>query len=68
MNAYAEKRCPFCRETIREDAVFCRYCNRDLDDESMLRSRRSTQRIALFLFGFFGLAVILSLLGSLLNR
>ena len=65
MDSLKEKRCPFCRETIREDATFCRYCNRDLEDADLLSARRRVQRMALFLFAFFGLLVLLGLIASL---
>lgn len=50
---------------MREEAVFCRYCNRDLEDEEFLRSRVRVRQMAMLLLAIFGIGVLLALIGSL---
>ena len=68
MEKRQEKSCPLCGELIRAEATFCRFCNRDLDDADLLRAHARTRRMAMGLLAFFGVAVLLTLLGSLLAR
>ena len=65
MDTHREKRCPFCREPLRADAVFCRHCNHDLEDADFLRSRARVRMAAFLLFGIFGVGVLLTLLAAL---
>ena len=41
-NISAKKRvCPYCAESIRRDAVVCRFCNRHLDHDGANRVARN---------------------------
>ena len=68
MRAPKKRRCPYCGESLRPDAAFCRYCNHDLEDLDLLRSRIGVRRVATGLALFFGFLVLLVLVGSLINR
>jgi hypothetical protein len=35
-SAVTTKQCPYCRETVRADAVICRYCQSDLSEPGLL--------------------------------
>jgi len=55
------KKCPFCKAEIEENAVFCLYCMNQLEEKSIVTSKKKSKRIIIS-----GVCVISILLGSIL--
>ncbi|MFC1678244.1 hypothetical protein ACFLZ9_00725 [Patescibacteria group bacterium] len=58
----ATKKCPYCAEEIKAEAVVCRFCNRDLTDIN-LSKRVVVERTAKKFKKHVVIAIVLLLLG-----